>query len=122
MVALRQGASNFNTVSAVAETLYVDQARLINSFSSNYFVDPSIVYSQSITSNRYQSYVNTKGIASTIPYYKLEVRPSGRVINTIKMGYTLQRLMGMIGGIFIIFLLVIGNCLSNFFHSCHIKR
>lgn len=100
---IREGTSSFPTTSAVEETLYVDQMRLLDSASKRFVGIQPPLLQQTITASQYQQAANVRGIIASLPYYEVRVRPSGRVINVYLKATTIDFLLGIIGGITTIF-------------------
>jgi hypothetical protein len=100
---IREGSNSYFTVNAVQDTLYLDQIRLLDNYNMRFVGVPPPVLQQSITTSRYQQDDNEVGIVSAVPYYEVRCRPSGKVTNVYLNGTTIDMLLGIIGGISLLF-------------------
>jgi hypothetical protein len=63
---------------------------------------PPLIY-QSITIDRYQYGSNIHGVATSMPFYEVRVRPSAQTTKVVLTGMPTDVVLGVIGGICIIF-------------------
>lgn len=61
------------------------------------------VIQQKITTDRYQLGSDINGVNVTLPFYEVRVRPNGQLIKVVQTGIPTDVVLGVIGGICVIF-------------------
>ena len=64
----RKGKYSFSVVNAIQETVYLDQARLLDSYTLS-FIGEERVLQQTMAADRYQQDANVEGVVAVTPYH-----------------------------------------------------
>lgn len=98
----------------------MDRVELIDAYSSNFVGQSYPVLQKSICSSRYQQNEYTRPIPNTYPGYELRIRPSGVVNKVILKGYSLEIILGIIGGVLFIWY-VLFACIGKSYNAFNVR-
>ena len=112
---IRKGTTNFVVTNGVLETVYVDETKLIDRYSTS-FMSRDKVLNRTITASRHQQDANVEGVQAVIPYKEIRVRPSGRTTEVVLIEHSIAILFSIFGGVGFILFIIFRGCFSRYAH------
>ena len=112
---IRKGTTNFVVTNGVLETVYVDETKLIDRYSTS-FMSRDKVLNRTITASRHQQDANVEGVQTVIPYKEIRIRPSGRTTEVVLIEHSIAILFSIFGGVGFIFFIIFRGCFSRYAH------